>query len=90
MVIGIVGLLLCGFSYGFSPTVSAAFTAEFYGMKNFPLNFSLLNLILIPASFAPTLSGMLVTSSGSYVPTFAILAGISAAGLLLNLSIRRS
>ncbi|MDD4125037.1 MAG: MFS transporter [Eubacteriales bacterium] len=87
--VGIAGLLICGFSYGFAPTVSAAFTAEFYGLKNFALNFSLLNLILIPASFAPTLSGMLVSSSGSYIPTFAILTGISFVGLLINLNIRR-
>ncbi len=87
--VGIAGLLMCGFSYGFSPTVSAAFTAEFYGLKNFALNFSLLNLILIPASFTPTFSGMLVSSTGSYIPTFAILLGISAVGLILNLCIRR-
>ncbi|NLN55872.1 MAG: OFA family MFS transporter [Clostridiales bacterium] len=90
LVLGIVGLFLCGFSYGFAPTMSAAFTAEFYGLKNFALNFSLLNLILIPASFAPTLSAMLVSSYESYIPTFIILTSISFVGLFINLGIKRS
>lgn len=90
LVLGVIGLFLCGFSYGFAPTISAAFAAEFYGMKNFALNFSLLNLILIPASFGPTLSAMLVSSYNSYIPTFIILTSISVVGLIINVNIKRS
>ena len=80
-----MGLCLCGFSYGFSPTNSAAFAAEFYGQKNFPLNFSILNLILIPASFVPTaLSGL------SNAWTFAVLVIFSVAGLFINISIKKA
>ncbi len=82
---GCIGLCLCGFSYGFSPTTSAAFAAEFFGTKNFPLNFSILNLVLIPASFVPTaLSGF------SNTVTFAVLAVFSVVGLGLNLTIRKA
>lgn len=79
------GLMLCGFSYGFCPTISAAFASGFYGMKNFPLNFSILNLILIPASFVPTLLSGCTSSV-----TFLVLLCASCVGLVLNLTIRRA
>ena len=83
--VGCVGLCLCGFSYGFSPTISSAFAAEFYGQKNFALNFSILNLVLIPASFVPTaLSGL------SNTWTFAVLAVFSVLGLFINLSVKEA
>ena len=84
-VVGCIGLCLCGFSYGFSPTSSAAFAAEFYGPKNFPLNFSILNLILIPASFVPT-----ALSALSNTLTFAVLVAFSVVGLFINLSVKKA
>ncbi|MBQ8899193.1 MAG: MFS transporter [Clostridia bacterium] len=84
-VVGCIGLCLCGFSYGFSPTISAAFAAEFYGSRNFALNFSILNLILIPASFVPTLLSSL---NGTW--TFAVLVIFSLVGLGINLTVKKS
>lgn len=89
LVLGIVGIALCFFSYGFAPTTSSTFTSAFYGSKNFPLNFSILNLILIPAPFAATLAGNLYKSSGSFVSTFIILIGCAVVGLVANLSVRK-
>ena len=85
--LGIVGLFLCAFSYGFSPTMSAAAVSAFYGSRYFALNFSVLNLVLIPASFMSTLAGSLVESSGGYVSTFVVLVAASAVGLLINLTL---
>lgn len=84
-ILGMAGLLLCGFSYGFSPTVSAAFASAFYGQKNFALNFPILNLILIPASFIPTLA-----AGWTNTVTFAVLVGFSVVGLLINISIKKA
>ena len=84
-VLGVVGLLLCGVSYGFCPTMSSAFISEFYGKKNFGLNFPILNLILIPASFVPTImSGMSLTV------TFGVLVAFSVVGLFINLSAKKA
>lgn len=83
--VGVVGLCLCGFSYGFSPTVSAAFVSAFYGQKHFALNFPILNLILIPASFVPTL-----TASLSNALTFGVLVVFSVVGLGISLSIKHA
>jgi OFA family oxalate/formate antiporter-like MFS transporter len=85
----IAGLSLTGISYGFAPPISSAFTMAFYGHKNFAMNFSIANTMLIPASFTATLAGTMITSSGSYVSTFVMLIAFSAASLLLNLSIQR-
>lgn len=88
--LGVIGLCLCGFTYGFSPTMSAALVAAFYGNKYFPLNFPVLNLVLIPASFSSTLAGALVTASGSYLSTFVVLTVLSVVGLAVNLSIKKA
>ena len=88
-VLGIPGLLLCGFSYGFSPTVSAAFTMDFYGKKDYASNLSIINLVLIPGAFVPTLASAIVTAAGgSYAPVFAMLLGFSVVGLAINFLIK--
>lgn len=89
-VLGVIGLMLCAFSYGFSPTVSAAMVGGFYGMKHYHLNFPVLNLVLIPASFASTLAGKLFEISGGYLSTFILLTCMSVIGLIVNLSIKKA
>ena len=85
LVIGIIGICLCGLSYGFSPTVSAAFVASFYGMKNYPTNVSIINLVLIPASFMSTFAGQI----DNYVIIFAVLLVCSIVGLFINVTIKK-
>jgi OFA family oxalate/formate antiporter-like MFS transporter len=86
----IVGLCLSGLSYGSCPTITAAFTSSFYGMKHYHLNFPVMNLVLIPASFASALAGKLYEVSGGYLSTFIVLTAASVVGLLVNLSIRKA
>lgn len=83
--IGIVGLGLSGFAFSFSPTVTATFSLAFYGRKHFALNFPVLTLTLIPASFAATLAGSLSFSS-----TYIVLTGIALLGALTNLFIKKA
>lgn len=88
-ILAIVGLCLCGLSYGFSPTLSAAFTMYFYGAKNFALNLSVINLNLIFASFVSTIAGGMLQSSG-YLGVFILLTAGSVVGLFINLSIKQN
>ena len=90
LLLGAVGLCLCGFSYGFSPTVSAALAGGFYGMKHFSLNFSVLNLVLIPASFMSTLAGRLYETTGAYQLALIVLTTLSVVGLIVNMSIKKA
>ena len=89
VTLGVIGMFLCFFTYGFAPTTSSAFASAFYGTKNFSLNFSIVNLILIPAPFAATLAGNLFKSSGSFVSTFIVMIGCSIVGLIVNMSLRK-
>ncbi|MDO4870048.1 MAG: MFS transporter [Bacillota bacterium] len=84
-IIGIIALIVCGFSLGFCPTTSAVYPKIFFGETNYALNFSITNLTLIPTSFVATISGLILTSTGSYLPVFLMLLafGIVGGGLLL-------
>ena len=85
----IAGLCLAGLSYGFSPPISSAFVLSFYGQKNFSMNFSIANTMLIPTSFVATLGGTIVSATGSYTGVYLLLFILSVISLLLNLSIKR-
>jgi OFA family oxalate/formate antiporter-like MFS transporter len=85
----VVGLSLCGLSYGCAPTITSAVISSFYGPKNFSLNFSIANTFLIPTSFVATLAGSFVTKTGSFVSTFVMLLIFSIVALVFNLSIKR-
>lgn len=84
--LGIAGLLLCGVSYGFSPTVTVAFANTFYGSKHFAANLPILNLVLIPAS----LLSALVATFPSLQLVFLLLTILSCVGLVINISIRKA
>ena len=88
--LGVAGLCICGFSYGFAPTLTAAAVSEFYGQRSFSLNFSIMNLILIPASFSATIAGSMQSATNSYASTFVMLLALSAVGLAINLSIKKA
>ncbi len=85
----VAGLCVTGLSYGSCPTISSAFTSAFYGTKHFSINFSIMNFNLMGASFIATAASMLLTSTGGYVAPFLLLLVLSAAALVLNLSVRR-
>lgn len=89
LVLCIVGLCFTGISYGFAPTITSAFTSAFYGLKYFPTNFSIANMMLIPASFSATLASTLLMNTGSYTAPFIMLFAFACVALILNLSIRR-
>jgi OFA family oxalate/formate antiporter-like MFS transporter len=89
LILGVVGLALCIFSYGFCPTISSVFVSGFYGTKSFSLNFSIMNLILIPAPFAPTIA-MAIKGDGSFRLPFLIFAGLALIAGAINLSIKEA
>lgn len=80
--------LLTGIAYGGGPTMCTAFTKYFYGEKYFSVNFQIVLLNLLPASFGGTLAGYLFDYSGSYFPVAAALLLCSMAAVLLVIVIR--
>jgi len=87
--LGVLALCMCGFSYGFSPTISAAFVSAFYGQKHYAVNFSIKNLDMLFASVSAAIAGSIITATDSYVPVFCMLLGFSIVGLIINLTIKK-
>lgn len=85
----IIGLCLTGVSYGTSPTVASAFTAAFYGQKNFAANLGVMNFNLMAASFIATACSSAASASGGYTVPFIILLALASFALVLNFSIKR-
>ena len=85
----IIGLCLMGLSYGSCPTTVTTFTSEFFGMKHFATNFSVLNFNLIGTAFVASLSNVLFENSGGYIVTFLFLLGLAAASFIINIFIKR-
>lgn len=83
----VVGFVLGGLAYGGVTPTNSAFVSSYYGQKNYPLNFSVINTNLIIASFGSTIAGALYDASGSYMSTYLLMAGLAAAGILLSLGI---
>lgn len=79
----IISYLLTGIAYGGGPTMCTAFTKYFYGEKYFPVNFQIMLLNLLPASFSGTLAGYLYDKSGSYFSTVAVLLMCSVLAVFL-------
>lgn len=85
----IAGLCLTGLSYGTCPTITAAFTSSFYGMKHYSNNLALMTFNVMGGSFIATLSSSLLESSGGYTVPFVMLLSLTVAALGINLCIRK-
>ena len=70
----VVGFIVTGLGYGGAPTMGSAVISDFFGQKNYPVNFSINNMNLLVASFAGTIAGALYDASQSYVSTLVVLA----------------
>lgn len=86
----IVGLCLTGLSYGACPTITAAFTSSFFGMKHFSTNMALMTFTSMGGSLIATMSNKILEVTGGYTATFIMLLALSAIALILNFFIRRA
>lgn len=86
----VVGGVILGLGYGSVPPLNAAFVNQYYGAKHYALNFSLMNLNLIPASLlGPLAAGVIQTATGSYLMMYIALAAACAVVYLTQLLIKR-
>ncbi len=85
----IAGLCLTGMSYGACPTITAAFTSSFFGMKYFSTNMALMTFTSMGGSLIATMSNKILEVTGGYTTTFMMLLTLSAVALILNVFIRR-
>ncbi|MBR6537740.1 MAG: MFS transporter [Lachnospiraceae bacterium] len=85
----ITGLCLTGISYGACPTITAAFTSSFFGMKYFPTNMAIMTFTVMGGSLIATVSNKVLEATGGYTATFAMLLSLTAVAMVLNLFIRK-
>ncbi len=85
----IAGLCLTGMSYGACPTITAAFTSSFFGMKYFSTNMALMTFTVMGGSLIATVSNKVLEVTGGYSATFYMLLSLTAVAMLLNLFIRK-
>ena len=83
-----IGLCVTGGSYSFQPPVTSSVVASFYGMKHFSINYSITNLMMIPASCVATLVGVLYTKTDSFSVPFMVLIVCAVFSFFLNIGIK--
>ena len=86
----IIGLCLTGMSYGSCPTITAAFTSSFFGMKHFSDNMAVMTFTVMVGSFIATASNKVLEITGGYTGAFIMLLALTFVALLLNIFIRES
>ena len=85
----IVGLCLTGLSYGTCPTITAAFTSSFFGMKYYPTNLAFMTFTVMGGSLIATVSSKVLEASGGYTIPFLMLLVLTAIAFVINCFIRR-
>lgn len=85
----IAGLCLTGISYGSCPTITAACTSSFYGMKYFPSNMAIMTFTVMAGSLIATVSNKVLELTGGYTATFAMLLSLTFVALVVNLFIKK-
>lgn len=85
----IIGLCLTGMSYGSCPTITAAFTSSFFGMKHFSSNMALMTFTVMGGSLIATVSSKVLEITGGYNSTFVMLLSLTVVALILNVFIKR-
>ena len=85
----IAGLCLTGISYGSCPTITAAFTSSFFGMKYFSTNMAIMTFTVMGGSLIATVSNKVLEVTGGYNATFLMLLALTVAALVLNLFIKK-
>lgn len=83
------GFVLTGFAYGGIMPTNSSVVGRLYGMKNYSLNFSILNTCIIPASFGgPYLAGIVQTASGSYSGMAVVMIACGVVAIVVSLKLK--
>ncbi len=85
----VIGFICGGLGYGGVTPTNSALISDFFGRKNYSLNFSLINTNLLIASFASTIAGMLFDRTGSYMATNYMMIIVVVVAFVAFFGVRR-
>ncbi len=85
----VLGFILGGLGYGGVTPTNSALISDFFGRKNYSLNFSLVNTNLLIASFASTIAGRLYDSTQSYMATNYMMIIVVVVAFIAFFGVRR-
>lgn len=85
----VAGFMAVGLAYGGVTPTNSAFINSFYGRENYSVNFPLINMNLLAASFGSTAAGLLYDKSGSYFTTLLFMMAAVVAGSVIAMMIKR-
>lgn len=89
LIVVICAFIVSGLAYGGITPMNSAFIGAFYGQKNYPVNYPIVNMNLLLASFGGTIAGAMYDASGSYLSTFFIMMGGIAVATICSVIIKR-
>ncbi len=87
-VILIVAFVVTGLAYGSCPTMAAAFTKKVFGEKHYSVNYSIMNLNLLLASFGSTIAGTLFDKTGTFFSVYIMMLIFCVGAFLCSLRIK--
>ena len=85
----VTGFVVGGFAYGGVTPTNSAIISDFFGRKNYPTNFSIINLNLLVASFASTIAGKLYDMYGTFMAPIIMMVILMALSLAVYFGVRR-
>lgn len=85
----ILAFVVSGLAYSGVTPMNSAFIGAFYGMKNYPVNYPIVNMNLLIASFGSTISGALFDATGSYMSTMFLMLGAVLVATVISIFIKR-
>ncbi|MDR3333212.1 MAG: MFS transporter [Synergistaceae bacterium] len=83
------GFVIGGVAFGGVSTSVSAVTGDFFGMRHYPVNFSIICTNLIFASFGSTAAGYLYDRGNSYLSSMFMLVGMVLLSLVCLWGVRR-
>ena len=85
----VISFILFGIAYGGVTPMNSAIISSFYGLKHYPVNFSVINMTLLISSFGSTIAGMLYDKSQSFFTVFIVMIVAAVAGAVMVLLLKR-
>lgn len=85
----IAGISVVGFTFGGMLTIFPAMTGDYFGMKNFGLNYGfVITAWGIGGVLGPLVGGIVRDTTGAYTLSYSVSAALSFIGILLSLAIK--